>query len=402
MNIVVVTVIQEVQIKMTASLQIKNEKYYVVLSWQDNRRKRHQKWINTDLLSTRNNKRKAEAKRVEILQEYENKNLEAVSNADLLFTDFLREWLDVIKPTVAGTTFYGYQRVVKNDICPYFEPLKIKLCNLKPYHIQDFYTYAMNEKGVSANTVHHFHANIHKALKYAVKMERITSNPSDKIELPPKKKHIPDYYTKAELQAFVKAIKNHPLQIVVMLAAWFGMRRGEIIGLKWSAIDFDSKLLSVTGTMKDRGSESGKISEMYYSPTAKNSTSIRTFPLSDSMISYLKNVKDKQMELQKSDVYNHEWKDFVCLFDNGDIISLDYVSHNFKPLCRECGLKPIKLHEMRHTNISILLSEGATLKELQEWAGHSTYSTTANIYSHLLTDTKSKLTAAIDGICNIE
>ena len=187
-----------------------------------------------------------------------------------------------------------------------------------------------------------------------------------------------------------------------MLAAWFGMRRGEIIGLKWSAIDFGRKTLSVVGTMKDRGSESGKISEMYYSPTAKNSTSIRAFPLSDYMVEYLKNLRDKQMQLQQSEGYNHEWNEYVCLFDNGDIISLDYVSHNFKPLCRECGLKPIKLHEMRHTNISILLSEGATLKELQEWAGHSTYSTTANIYSHLLTDTKSKLTAAIDGICNIE
>ena len=131
---------------MTASLQIRNDKYYVVLSWQDNRRKRHQKWISTDLSSTKNNKRKAETKRVEILQEYENKNLEAVSNADLLFTDFLREWLEIIKPTVAGTTFYGYQRVVNNEICPYVEPLRIKLCNLKPYHIQDFYTYAMKER----------------------------------------------------------------------------------------------------------------------------------------------------------------------------------------------------------------------------------------------------------------
>ena len=386
---------------MTASLQIKNDKFYVVLNWLDSRKKRHQKWVNTNLSSAKNNKRKAEAKRIEILTEYGAMGLESCENADILFTDFMRSWLDVIKPTVAGTTFYGYQRVVKNDICPYFEPLRIKLCDLKPYHIQDFYTYAMNQKGVSANTVHHYHANLHKALKYAVKMERISTNPSDKVDLPPKKKHIPDYYTKAELQTFIKAIKNNPLQIVVMLAAWFGMRRGEIIGVKWSAIDFESKTLSVVGTMKDRGSNSGKISETYYLPTAKNSTSIRTFPLSDSMVTYLKSVKLKQDELKKNDDYNHKWDEFVCVFDNGNIISLDYVSHHFKALCQSCGLKPIKLHEMRHTNISILLSEGATLKELQEWAGHSTYSTTANIYSHLLTDSKSKLTAAIDGICDV-
>lgn len=385
--------------RLTASLQIKNNKYYVVLNWYDNKKKRHQKWISTDIESTGNNKRKAEAKRIEILTEYQNKTLE---NGDIYFSDFMLEWLEKIKNTVSPTTFYGYQRVVKNDICPYFEERKIKLYDLKPYHIQDFYTYKMQVTGVSANTVHHYHANIHKALKFAVQMERLNTNPSDKVELPKKQKHIADYYTKEELQSFVKKVKGHPLETVIMLAAWFGLRRGEIIGIKWSSIDFSSKVISVTGTIKDRGSPTGKISELYYVPTAKNSSSIRSFPLSDAMVEYFKRVQSQQQERKKSDNYNHKWDEFVCVFDDGDLISLDYVSHNFKKLCKSCGMKPIKLHEMRHSNISVLLESGATIKELQEWAGHSSYATTANIYSHLLTDSKTKLTAAIDSICDVD
>lgn len=382
---------------MTASIQTKGNKYYIVLNWHDSANKRKQKWVSTDLNVDGNNKRKVEAKRIEVLTEYQSKIIEG---NDIFFADFMLQWLEIIKNTVTPTTFYGYKQIINYAIYPYFINQRIKLYDLKPYHIQDFYNHKMEVDGISANTIHHYHANIHKALDYAVKMERIASNPSDKVDLPKKQKHIANYYTKEELQTLLDKSNGHLLETVIRLAAWFGLRRGEIIGVRWSSIDLKRGILSVTGTVKDRGAKGDKIGELYFAPTAKNSTSIRSFSLSDSMVEYFQKIKSQQNEhkaINKN--YNHKWDDFVCVHDNGDLISLDYVSRAFPKLCKKCGLKPIKLHEMRHTNISLLLGAGATMKELQEWAGHSSYSTTANIYSHLLTKSKTKLTDMIEDIC---
>lgn len=102
----------------------------------------------------------------------------------------------------------------------------------------------MNNDGISANTILHYHANIHKALAYAVKTERIPTNPADKVELPKKQKHIANYYTQGELNTLLKNSKGHLLETVIRLAVWFGLRRGEIIGMRWSSIDFDNKTIS--------------------------------------------------------------------------------------------------------------------------------------------------------------
>lgn len=90
--------------------------------------------------------------------------------------------------------------------------------------------------------------------------------------------------------------------------------------------------------------------------------------------------------------------DFVCVRENGDLIPLEYVSRAFPKLCKDCGLRELKLHELRHTNISLLLSDGASMKEVQEWAGHSNYSVTANTYAHIQAKSKSRLTDSISSL----
>lgn len=363
---------------MTAAIYTKRNKYYIVVSWTLNG-KRNQKWVSTGLTVSGHNKRKAEQKKLEVLQTWQEKI--QLKDSNMLFADYMQYWLNIIKNNVQPTTFYGYKQVVNHAIDGYFRERRIKLCDLKPYHIQDFYNYKMEKDGVSANTIHHYHSNIHKALSYAVRTERILTNPADndRIDLPKKQKHIASYYSKEELNILLEKSKGHVLETVIRLAVWFGMRRGEIIGLRWSSIDFDGKALSVTGTMKDRGGTGDKVGTLFFEPTAKNSASLRTFPLSDSMVEYLKRVKAGQDERKKKMHYNHSWDDFVCVRNNGNLITLDAVSYAFPKLCEQCGLNPIKLHELRHSNISLLLRTGASMKELQEWAGHSSYQTTVNI-----------------------
>ncbi|MCD7774145.1 MAG: site-specific integrase [Clostridiales bacterium] len=321
------------------------------------------------------------------------------SGTDELFSTYLTKWVDDIKSTVSNSTYNTYRQTVNNIIVPYFREKKIKLCDLKPYHIQDFYKYKMDVDGVTANTIHHYQANISRALKDAVRLEKIPKNPAASVQLPKKEKHTANCYTLEELQTLLKKTKGTDLETIILLAAWFGLRRGEIIGLKWECIDFNAKTLSVTGVMSDKGTSSSKTDNLHYAPSPKTQSSIRSFPLTEQMLKYFRDIKQAQDKNKTDTNYNHKWDEFVCVRSNGDIITLEYVTRTFPKVCVECGLRRLKLHELRHTNISLLLNDpNITMKELQEWAGHSTYNTTANIYSHLQTGTKSKLSAAISNM----
>lgn len=167
-------------------LQIKNDYYYMVLSYLDANGKRKQPWFPTGL-PIKNNKKRAEKMLLELRQTYvppaEHKSNGELS-ADMLFADFMELWLGVVRNSIEKTTFSSYTQMVKGKIAPYFRKTGIKLGELQARHIQSFYLYEL--KTVSASTVIHEHANIHKALKYAVKMDLIPYNPADKVERPKK------------------------------------------------------------------------------------------------------------------------------------------------------------------------------------------------------------------------
>ena len=171
--------------------------------------------------------------------------------------------------------------------------------------------------------------NVHKALAYAVKMEHLASNPADKVELPKKVRHTANYYTAEELKIVLEKAKGTQIEPVVKLAAWFGLRRGEIIGLRWSSIDFSNNLLSITGTIKDKSASSSKIKNMYYEPSAKTTASLRSFPMSDDVRSYLLRLRAQQAIYKLSAYYNHTWDDFVCVRPNGYLIPPEYVIKKF-------------------------------------------------------------------------
>ncbi len=102
-------------------------------------------------------------------------------------------------------------------------------------------------------------------------------------------------------------MKGTPLETVVYLASWFGLRRGEIVGLRWSSVDLERGVLSITGTVKDKGKSGSKIENLRYEPTAKNATSIRSFPLSDSVVCYFRALKKQQDKNRAADKnYNHQ------------------------------------------------------------------------------------------------
>ena len=216
-------------ITVTATLQQKKNIYYAVLYYKDEFNNVQRRWISTKI-KAKNNKKLAERKVEEIRHEFEKalnekptiSNLDVNDKANIKFCDFMINWLDIIKPRVVKTTYAGYERIVKGKVYNYFKKLDISLKDLKPYHIQEFYTELFN-LGLKGNTILRYHANIRKALEYAVKCELIITNPADKIEKPKKEQYIATYYNRAELNKLFLAIKNTPIKLPVLITALYAL-----------------------------------------------------------------------------------------------------------------------------------------------------------------------------------
>ena len=226
-------------------LQIKNDNYYMVLSYTDANGKRRQPWIPTGL-PAKGNKRRAEKLLLDTRKSFVppvvSKENEDISS-DMLFADYMELWLEIIRSSVEKTTFSSYTQMVKKKIAPYFRNTGLTLDGIQAKHIQSFYLHEL--KTVSPGTVIHYHANIHKALKYAVKMDLIPFNPADKVERPKKQRYIADYYRQEELERLLEASKDHPYSLLIQMTAFYGLRRSEALGLKWDAIDFERDTITI-------------------------------------------------------------------------------------------------------------------------------------------------------------
>lgn len=329
-------------------LQIKNDNYYMVLNYTDANGKRRQPWIPTGL-PAKGNKRRAEKLLLDTRKSFVppvvSKENEDISS-DMLFADYMELWLEIIRSSVEKTTFSSYTQMVKGKIAPYFRNTGLTLDGIQAKHIQSFYLHEL--KTVSPGTVIHYHANIHKALKYAVKMDLIPFNPADKVERPKKQRYIADYYRQEELERLLEASKDHPYSLLIQMTAFYGLRRGEVVGLKWDAIDFEQGTISVKRTVTSTIID-GKYQE-FEQQSAKTKSSLRTLPLIGSFREYFMQVKEAQ-ELNKQvcgNCYNYEYDGFVFVDELGERMRVEYLTNAFPKFLESHGLRRMRFHDLRH------------------------------------------------------
>ena len=310
----------------------------------------------------------------------------------ILFTDFLLEWLEMMKHNVEMTTYASYVVTIKSRIIPYFKEFKLALKDVTPKHIQDYYQYELNEKGLSASTVIHRHANIRKALQYAFKVGLINFNPADRIERPKIGKFVGSIYDTGELEALFAVVKNKPIELAVILGAFYGLRRSEIVGLKWNAINFEKKTLTIKHTVTEVRVDGKAI--IVEKDRTKTKSSHRTLPLVEPFEKLLRRLKAEQERDQKvcGKAYCREYLGYIYVNELGERVKPGYITQNFSLTLKNHGLKKIRFHDTRHSCASLLYANGVSLKEIQEWLGHSDISTTSNIYTHL--DYSSKVSSA--------
>ena len=371
---------------MTGSVQAKNGIFYVVINMKDKTGKRKQKWINTQL-PEKNNKREAEKILIKKLAEYERNNLAYISNPS--FVDYMYLWLDQAKMSLEQNTYESYRYVIKAGIDPFFRPQKVNLENLTPLHIQRYYQHKI-DLGVNPNTVLAHNAIIRKALKDAVKMELIPNNPAEKVFLPKRKKYVGSFYTVEEVNDFLKATKDEPVNMAFFLTAFYGLRRSELLGLKWKNIDFANKLLTIKSTVV-------RNETIVEKDKTKSESSNRILPIPDVVLSMLKKHRLRQREFRILCGSCYYENDYVCKWENGLPFKPDYISRKMQRVIRDNGLKKIRYHDLRHSCASMLFANGFSLKEIQEWLGHSDIRTTANIYTHMLFDSKKGMADTLSG-----
>ena len=325
-------------------LREKSGYYYAVLNYTDSLGKRKTKWISTGL-TVKGNKKRAEAILMDARRNF-NPEEPKVMNGDILFADYMEKWLDIIKSSVAVPTFASYSTTVKKIVAPYFREKEVTLKNLTAKDIQEFYLSELER--VSPSSVIHYHANIHKALKYAVKIDLIDVNPADKVERPKKDRYVGSYYDADEVNALFEAAKGSKLELPILFGAFYGLRRSEAIGLKWDAIDFDQNTITIRHTVTSCDLDGKRV--LVASDTTKTKSSMRTLPLVPFMRERLLTLKEEQQENRRlcGRSYIKEYLEYVCVNEIGDLIKPHYVTESFPKLLKAKGMRQIRYHDLRH------------------------------------------------------
>lgn len=377
---------------MTGSLTDKNGKFYIVLNYYEgNSRKR--KWIPTGL-PVKGNKRKAEKLLQETLQLYENQPEHLKS--DVRFSDYIRHWLTIAKRKVDEVTFQGYETLAVSQVLPYFDASGIKLQDVTVEALQAY----IDEKhmhgrkdgkgGLSPASLRRHKNILFQTLNEAVKCKLLPSNPCQFLLLPPQEKYQSCYYSAEQLQRLFDAIREEPLYPLVKITALYGLRRSELLGLKWDSIDFDANRLTIRHTVS-------KVTKPVEKDKTKNASSFRSFPLVDEAKAIFLAAKASEKENRKLFGKAYQENEYVFKWDDGHLYSPDYISQQFAKLLRKYGLPHIRFHELRHSCASLLLNSGFTLKDVQEWMGHADIKMTADIYGHLDTARKQTMAAKLSG-----
>ena len=345
---------------ITGCLQQKNGFYYAVLYLKVNGRRRC-KWVPMRLPVEGTSARKAQKAFDEIRLQYEREEEERLDreakakelaenthpDALLPFTEYMEKWLQSTRSSLATATYQSYSNMIKARIRPYFAPLGLQLREVTPQHIEDFYQSILADD-CTTNTVIHYHAIIRKALQTAVKKDILLKNPADKVDRPKKNVFHGSFYSEEEMLTLFDAVSGDPLELCVKIAAYYGLRRSEVLGLQWSAIDMEHKTISISHKVIEAEVD-GKFVPMG-EDVLKTKSSFRTLPLIPAVGIILLEEKEKQEMYRRlfKKSYCRDYLDYICVDQCGKLLRPNYVTEHFSWLIEKYGLRKVRFHDLRH------------------------------------------------------
>lgn len=373
-------------ISIIESLQLNRDIYYALYRVKFNDGKIKKYFRSTGIKKNKGTQREAKAKMAEmrskLIEELINdgKCLPDCDNPS--FASYLGKHIER-RPDIAPTTRDGYNHMYYKYMKPYFEALNIGISNILPDHLTDYYKYLVEECGLSPNTVKKHHQLIHVCLNTACDNGYIKRNPADNAMKPKCIYYEGTPYQSDELKKLLEVAEGTVLEAPIYFAVYFGLRRSEALGVRWSDIDFTNGKINICNTVT-RQKVDGKFKAVE-SDKMKSKTSRRAYYFlgeeGKQHLDRLKRIKEKQ------DGYcrlSDEYKDFVCVNELGELLKPDYITSAFSKLLKKNGLRHIRFHDLRHSCITLLASDSSIpIKNIQHFAGHASIETTSKIYMHV-------------------
>lgn len=363
---------------MKGSIRKRGDKYCIVVYLgKDSFGRKKQRWF-----SGYNSEKEAQKALPRILVKIQDDEL--LDNNKITLGTYANDWLKskIKMDDLSPTTIDGYKNIIANHIIPTIGNLKLQ--SIKPYNLQKYFdSKFMGDSecpGLSARTLNNHNRILTSIFLDAVDMELISKNPLEKVKLPrEKKKEVKPYDLEQSRILLDKVQEQQLLAMPVTLALLLGLRRGECLGLRWSDVDFNNKVVKIRQNLE-------YVSGNYYFKEPKTLNSIRDIAIPDILVDYLKEHKKWQNEMKL--LSGGSWKninDLVCTkIKDGDKIKPNYISDEFRRFLIKNNLPIIRFHDLRHTNATLMLAAGISSKVAQTRLGHSNISITLDLYSHVL------------------
>lgn len=310
--------------------------------------------------------------------------------SEYTFAQWLDYWYkDIILPQIEETTAYGYRGMIENYLKPQLG--EIRLQKLTARDIQQYYTWLMDEKELSPNTVIKHHNLLTNTLNAAERQEYITKNPMRAVSPPKKRQREAKFYTPEQLGILLDKAVGTRLELPVFICAYLGLRRGELCGLRWSDVDLEHQTITIENTRTQAGKKE-------IEKGTKTASSTRTLYLPDTLCDMLKAAREHQQTCRAEYKNAYDDNDYVVVMEDGRPFRPNYLSELFGKFLADNDLPKIVLHELRHTFASLSNQAGIPAYNIGKALGHSTPATTQKIYTHLLDQTH---TQAVEGVAAI-
>lgn len=285
---------------------------------------------------------------------------------------FLDRWLEATKSRVAPRTYDRYSEIVRLHILPSLG--RVQLGKLRPLQLEDLYQ-RLEANGLSRQTILHVHRVLFTALKQGVRWQLVTRNVAEAVSPPrPVRRHVAPF-TSQHAAAVLAAVAETDLAPAVALALGTGMRRGEVLGLRWSDVDLTGGEARITQTLQ------ATADGVCFVPP-KTHRSARTIALPPFVLDALKQQRSRQGTRRLA--AGEAWQDLGLVVDRGDGAPLPpwALSQRFRSLMKRSDID-LSFHGLRHAHASLMLEAGIHLKIVSERLGHSSIGITADLYTHM-------------------
>ena len=386
---------------MTGSVHIRNKTWSIKLSYKDNTGKWKSKWVVTKH-PNKGNKKKAEAEIPALIEQYQYLENGDVDGSRVLFVDSAKQWLASKQGKVRKSTYEGLKIYVNKHIIPYFEPLKLTLDKITPKHIRDYYEHKFRngrkdgKGGLNVQSIHKHGMVLKQIFTDAVITEQMMRNPAAGVPLPKQEqKDRAVYLTADEANTLLAAFKGHALQVMVYLTLYCGLRRSEVLGLRWQSVNLEKKTIKIEHTVV----QNVKIER---EDVTKSKTSAGTLQLSPELNDLLIALKVQQDENRRKFGDAYIDSDYIFVWQDGKLYRPDYITREFQKVLKKHGLPPMRFHDLRHSAASIIYDMGGDIKAVQEYLRHADIETTGNIYTRITAQRKQIFAEGLGKVLTIQ